>query len=94
MMSIEIRNNVVLLPAGKPEGVRFALFPSLRKMEKQGDEWTAPMNDLRTFSFSDRLKKPVCGYTHFFFENYTFWVLTSFWKKLKLRNNKRPRNSD
>jgi hypothetical protein len=65
-MSFEIRNNVVLLPAGKPEGVRFALFPSLRKMEKQGDEYTAPMNDLRAVAFSSRLNKPICGYTPFF----------------------------
>jgi hypothetical protein len=65
-MSFETRNNVVLLPAGKAEGVRFALFPSLRKMEKRGDEWTAPMNDLRTFAFSKGLYKPVCGYTSFF----------------------------
>jgi hypothetical protein len=66
MMSIDIKNNVVLLPVGKPEGARFAFFPSLRKMEKRVDEWTAPINDLRTFSFSDGLIKPVCGYTPFF----------------------------
>jgi hypothetical protein len=87
-MSIEIKNNVVLLPAGKPEGARFAFFPPLRKMEKRGDEWTAPMNDLWTFAFSKGLYKPVCGYTLFFFENYTFGVFTSFWKKFKLRDDR------